>query len=567
MRVTVACIALVAGLPVPVFAAEIEAPSRIVAVTVFPDGAAVTRSMDVMLPPGASTIVLRGLAAAVDPASIRVQGEGTGRLLLGAVETRAVPADPRAGLDPVLDGRIEVVKAEREEIAGRLEAAEAKKAAILRFSQVGPEKLSPEAKPLDVDRWPAVWDAVGDGLAKANEALRDLRTRARRLDADLAALERTRQRPASQGPRRDLVIAVETDGAAISTGPVTGRLTVTYRVSGAGWQPVYDARLDTGARDRKPTLAFERRAQITQRTGEDWGNVALTVSTVRAARGTAAPEVQPMLVTFFEPLAGLNDQRRDEMMRNKVAESVARMAPAAAPPAPPAPAKVVAAEQEAVLESGAFQAAFRVAGTATVPGDGTPKALLLGSRKADPALSVRVAPALDETAYLDAAFINEEDAPVLPGAVTLHRDGTYVGRGRLGLVAPGDKVELGFGADDKVKVVRVPVRRRENEPSWIGSTKTELREFKTTVKNLHDAGLRITVTDQIPVSENSAITIEATGVTPPTEKVVADKRGVMAWAWDYQPGEQKEIRLGWRMKWPADREVVIQGQPLGQPRR
>jgi uncharacterized protein (TIGR02231 family) len=360
------------------------------------------------------------------------------------------------------------------------------------------------------------------------------------------------------------VIAVDTDGAAGTTGPVTGRLTVTYRVSGAGWQPLYDARLDTGARDRKPALAFERRAQITQRTGEDWGEVALTVSTVRAARGTAAPEVQPMLVTFFEPVAGLADQRRDEMMRNRVAESVARMAPA---PAAPVAAKVAATEQEAVLESGAFQAAFRVAGTANVPGDGTPKALLLGIRKADPSLSVRVAPALDETAYLDAAFVNEEDAPVLPGTVTLHRDGTYVGRGRLGLIAPGDKVELGFGADDKVKVTRVPVRRRENEPSWIGSTKTELREFKTTVKNLHDAALRITVTDQIPVSENSAITIEPTGITPPTEKVVADKRGVMAWGWDYQPGEQKEIRLGWRMKWPADREVVIQGQPPGPPRR
>ena len=564
MRVSVACIALAAGLPVPVFAAEIEAPSRIVAVTVFPDGAAVTRSMDVTLPPGASTVVLRGLAAAADPASIRVQGEGTGRLLLGAVETRAVPADPRAGLDPVLDGRIEAVKAEREEVAGRLEAAEAKKAAILRFSQVGPEKLSPDAKPLDVDRWPAVWDALGDGLAKANESLRELRNRARRLDADLVALERTRQRPASQGPRRDLVIAVETDGAAASTVPVTGRLTVTYRVSGAGWQPLYDARLDTGARDRKPALAFERRAQITQRTGEDWGDVALTVSTVRAARGTAAPEVLPMLVTFFEPVVAMNDQRRDEMVRGRVAESMARVAPASAPPAP---AKVVATEQEAVLESGAFQAAFRVAGTATVPGDGTPKALLLGSRAADPSLSVRVAPTLDETAYLDAAFVNEEDAPVLPGTVTLHRDGTYVGRGRLGLIAPGDKVELGFGADDKVKVVRVPVRRRENEPSWIGSTKSELREYKTTVKNLHDAALRITVTDQIPVSENTAITIEPTGITPPTEKVVADKRGVMAWGWDYQPGEQKEIRLGWRMKWPADREVVIQGQGPGFLRR
>ena len=37
----------------------------------------------------------------------------------------------------------------------------------------------------------------------------------------------------------------------------------------------------------------------------------------------------------------------------------------------------------------------------------------------------------------------------LPGRVALHRDGSYVGMGRFELVAPGDEVALGFGADDK----------------------------------------------------------------------------------------------------------------------
>ncbi len=37
----------------------------------------------------------------------------------------------------------------------------------------------------------------------------------------------------------------------------------------------------------------------------------------------------------------------------------------------------------------------------------------------------------------------------------------------------------------------------------------------------------------------------------------------MAWTWDYAPGEQKEIRLGYRVKWPADRELMYEPRPIG----
>lgn len=57
---------------------------------------------------------------------------------------------------------------------------------------------------------------------------------------------------------------------------------------GARWQPIYDARIDTGTKERKPSLELVRRAEINQRTGEDWADVALAVSTVRTSRAAAA---------------------------------------------------------------------------------------------------------------------------------------------------------------------------------------------------------------------------------------------------------------------------------------
>jgi hypothetical protein len=47
----------------------------------------------------------------------------------------------------------------------------------------------------------------------------------------------------------------------------------------------------------------------------------------------------------------------------------------------------------------------------------------------------------------------------------------------------------------------------------------------------------------------------------PTERQSENKRGVMAWSSEYGPGEQKEIRFGYRVQWPADKGVVFAPKP------
>jgi uncharacterized protein (TIGR02231 family) len=264
--------------------------------------------------------------------------------------------------------------------------------------------------------------------------------------------------------------------------------------------------------------------------------------------------MQTQRIAFYEPpLPPPEAAAKATGAARPMARALNEAAPAAAP------AQIAASERVATLESGAFQATYQVPGRLSVPGDGTPKSFVLSSRTITPTSTIKSVPALDPTAYVEGHFLNEDDAPILPGDVRVRRDGTFVGTGRVGLVAPGDALDLGFGADDKVKVTRVPVRRKENEPTWFGQTKTEAREFKTTVKNLHDFTVRVTVIDQVPVSENTVIVVEQLPqTTPPTEKQVADKRGVISWTYDLAPGEAKDIRLAYRMKWPAEREVVIE---------
>ena len=555
----IACFLLpLAAFCAPARAAETEARSAIVSVVVHPDAATVTREARIDLPAGASTVLFRNLPFTLDPASLRVAGDGETRILIGAVETRAAAA-PTTPPDSAVETRLKTLHGEREALQVTLDALAAKQAMIQHFAQASPEKLSPDSKPLPIGDWTAAFDAIGGAHARAGEELRKARARAQEIDEEIRALSAGKGRPGGRGPARDVLVSVEAASAGAAN------VSLTYLTKGAGWTPAYEARLDTGDKDKKPSLALTRRALVAQRTGEDWSNVQLSVSTVRAERGAAAPEPQTQRLALAEPpLAGLATEGRlaKALSPRRALESA--VAPQPAPAAAPAEDDALRQreafrEQAATLDAGAFQATFRVAGLVSAPGDGAPKSFTLSARQIEPRLTIRTAPALDPTAFLEARIVNDEDAPLLAGPISVQRDGVFVGTSALALTPPGEPVDLGFGVDDKVKVARAPVKKSENDPGWFGQTKTETRDFKTSVKNLHAFPVHVTVVDQIPVSENSAVIVETLPqTTAPSEKQVADKRGVMAWIFDAQPGEAKDIRLAWRVKWPADRELTTQ---------
>ena len=186
---------------------------------------------------------------------------------------------------------------------------------------------------------------------------------------------------------------------------------------------------------------------------------------------------------------------------------------------------------------------------------------------------MKTAPGVDPTAYVEAHFVDAEDAPILPGEVALLRDGAFVGQSRIGFVAPGDGVDLGFGGDDKIKVRRAPVNRKENDPTWYNQTKIETREFVTSVENLHAFPIKVRGhRSNAGVGEHRDIVDLSPATTPPTEKQVGDKRGVMSWTLDLKPGEVERhpLRLSSevaRRSRPDDRRRAAAGRrALSGPR-
>jgi uncharacterized protein (TIGR02231 family) len=343
---------------------------------------------------------------------------------------------------------------------------------------------------------------------------------------------------------------VRIDLTAEAATPAT--LRVSYSVRGARWSPVYDARLDSVARDRKPALELVRRAEIDQNTGEDWRDVDLAVSTVRTARGGAAPDLRPLIVRYTMPPRPPAEPRA--AAPRMAAESVK-------PPAPESEMQlagsIAAEEREAALDSGGFQVLFRIPERISIAADEGAKSFRLASTTIAPELLVRATPALDSTGFLEASFKHDEDAPLLPGRIAIYRDGIFVGRGQMTLTAKEQQVRLGFGADDNVRIERTVLNRSEGAIGLITTSKTDLREFKIAVRNGHDVPIRMAIEDQLPVSEIDDVKVEMLpGSTAPTERDVRGRRGVVAWNFDLGPGEARDIRFGWRVRWPSDKSVT-----------
>ncbi len=72
-------------------------------------------------------------------------------------------------------------------------------------------------------------------------------------------------------------------------------LKLTYQIRGARWAPVYDADLNTST----GKIELKTLAQISQRTGEDWKGVDVTLSTLRPSAGTQLPHLNPWVLDFM----------------------------------------------------------------------------------------------------------------------------------------------------------------------------------------------------------------------------------------------------------------------------
>jgi len=173
--VTSSLVLVAASATAPVWAADLDASSAIDAVTVYPDGASVTRLITVDLTAGDTTLVAKDFPLGLDASSLRVEGEAATKIVIGAIDARPPRAAPPVNL-PEIDKRIEALKDERVNLDGAIAAANARRKFAERFAEASPAGLGEKGEARPIAEWRLAFAAVADEGRRGGH--RDPRSRA-----------------------------------------------------------------------------------------------------------------------------------------------------------------------------------------------------------------------------------------------------------------------------------------------------------------------------------------------------------------------------------------------------
>jgi uncharacterized protein (TIGR02231 family) len=507
------------------YAAVAESSSksaRIEQVTVYPGLAAVERSARVQA--GARELVLDCLSPSFDMASLRVSADAD--IQLGPVSAVSRPrADvPDCNTSP-LDGRIRALQ-ERIEA---LKAEEVGHDLALGYLR-GLAPADPAASAQRQSPRPTSADSVGDlpstlaaiqraGQATVREQNRIANLRAD-LDRELRPLISERDRLRQQaGEVRQLRIALNANREGV--------VRLSYQVTGPTWAPAYRATLNHDA----GMIDVERLAQVSQRTGEDWTDVALRLSTGSPRSSTSGP--QPRRWTVVPQ--------------------------ALAAPAPSAPLVSAEAAAGALLEfavqvsHGEFATEFEVPGSVNVGSGAQRVNFTLGTTRLTVGLKVQTTPQADASAWLVADF--PRPAGVWPdGPLQLLRGTQVVGQSVWSL-GQRERVTLPFGRDEQVRVQVIPGQQTRASAGFIGARSERRIAHAYVVENRRRSPIQLEVLEASPVSADEQIT-----VTRQFEPAVMpgnwqDQPGIVVWAQTLAPGQSARFSADYVISQPKDLTV------------
>ena len=467
--------------------------------------------------------------------------------------------------------------------------------------------------------------------------LEALKSKALSLDAEEEKInERRRQILAElvnlggrqSDPMSEVEVRIEVPAACKAS------FTLTYYVRNAGWFPSYDIR--SGGLSEPVEISYK--ANIFQNTGEEWKNVALTLSSSNPNTGSIAPQLQTWWLDYGlvpprynlnmtsntvsgtvldhqrKPLPGatvlipgttigaVTDTRgsysitvpngasslqfsyvgyipRTERITGNTmnvvmqedatkVDDVVVMAYGTSEKrritgtrAPKQTTEVDFADfdaESAVMEVEQTQSQlgyeFEIRQPYTIPSDGKSVAAEIGRFDLPAAYIYQSTPKIDKDAFLVAEATGWERLNLLQGEANVYFENTFVGKSILDPGQTSDTLRFSMGRDRSIRIERT----KENDYSSrraIGSNQTQTVAWKFSVRNTRPEPVVLTLADQLPVSRNSAIAVSAEELSGGQ---LDKESGIVTWRLELKPGEQRELRLRYAVKYPKGRSLTIE---------
>jgi uncharacterized protein (TIGR02231 family) len=515
--------------------------SRVTKVTVFPQGAQVTRIGHSYVPGGKSDLVFSGISPYADASSIQVEGNGAFTIL-------SVSPQPNKLREQKKRKEVEEIEKSKEVFEKQLTMQKAMRDVYLKEEEmlqantkIGGEnvglKAADLAAALDLHR--ARLRELKLAEIDYNEKIKKLSDTLDLIDAQIRVLNNN-----TDISTTDLVISVMAKEGA------NGDFTLSYVVSNAGWFPSYDLHVD----DISKPLTLNYKANVHQNTGEEWKDVRIAFSNGNPNESGVAPELKPLyiknLAVYYN--SSFNGDPNAKSL-NEVAITSYKKSRAAAP----ASGYLNDADKTNVSYTEQTQNAtaitFELATPYTVTNDGQNRAVDMKQEDIPATFEYFCVPKKEKKAYLVAHIPNWLDYNLMDGEVNLYYEGTYTGKTAFSLANTEDTLNLSLGHDKGITVNRTQVKDFSKR-QILSDKKSVSTEYEITIRNNKKFPVNINIEDQIPISTDNNITIE----NPTYEGAELDApTGKLTWKLNLPATKDKKIKLLYTVKYPKSYRIQI----------
>jgi uncharacterized protein (TIGR02231 family) len=333
-------------------------------------------------------------------------------------------------------------------------------------------------------------------------------------------------------------------------------LSMSYYTNNAGWQPIYDIRVNS----KTNAIKLVYKASVIQNTGIDWAKTKLTLSTGTPNFTTTAPIFNPWYLQYYVPqlykslsevVVNGNGMARnriqsfdDKVFKKELAGEVSGVQIQATTPS--------TLDEYTTLKQGLLNTSFEIDLPYDIESNGQAHSINIKEAEIQSILKNYAVPKLDADAYLLAEITNWQTLDLIPGNANIIMDDTYIGKSFIDPNSTADTLNLSLGKDKRVGVKRTLVKDASLSKTKDANTKQTFT-YELIIKNNKTKEINVILKDQYPMSNVKEIEVE---LVDDGGAAINAEVGVLTWKVTLKPGESIKKRFTYTVKYPKDKKVV-----------
>jgi uncharacterized protein (TIGR02231 family) len=515
---------------------EKEIKAEIKHVTVFPDRSQIDHEATVSLLPGKTVLKLTTLSPYIDAQSIQVKGVGEFTILSVNHQNNYLQNLEDTPEMKKLRSRMEDLKLKAEDEKAAIAVLKEKEAFLIanRAILVKETNFTIEQMKSVMDLYTNSMDQVTMTVLKKTRIIKDYEKQITALQQQISDRLGKQQLPSGE-----IFVTVSSEKQ------VSGKLSFSYVSGKSGWYPSYDIRVDD---IRKPVTILYK-ANVFQNSGVEWENVKLSFSNATPWVAGDIPVLNPWFVDYYYPVAVLQRKKSISNIRSEAPEIMAMTLEDKTEVREMAAAPVMVEKKV-----GETTITFDIGVPYTIPSDGRVQTVEIQRLSAPAEYKYVTLPKISPMAYLTANITNWEEFSLQSGEATLYFENSFVGKSTISADQLKDTLALSLGTDNSI-VVKREKRKDFTSKRIIGSNKTETFSYLITIRNNKKTPVRVTLNDQIPISSNSGITVEAIDLSGGKHN---QQTGEIRWDLEINQQESRELILSYSVKYPKDKTVILE---------